>query len=357
MPVSNPNQPLIPGFDVIIDGSPLPLTTKAYVISVAVDDSIKVPSMFTLEVGGSNDPSESFPWVDDEQFFNVGKVVEIKLGYGSKLATLIKGEITALEPEFATDRRPSLLVRGYDRRHRLQRGSKTRTFVQQKDSDIASQLAGEAGLTAEVKDSQVKHDYVVQANQSDLDFLQERARLIQYEVVVEDKALIFRPVANDQGEVMTITLDDYLLEFYPRLTSARQVGEVNLRAWNPKEKKEIVSQSKTGDEKSLMGGKSSGPKLADAAFGAAVSLVTRQPVMNQAEADQIAKARLNDLALGLITGDGVCLGHTDLRVGKVIKIDGIGKRFSGQYYITAAVHRYHAQSGYRTHFTVRRSAS
>ena len=49
----------------------------------------------------------------------------------------------------------------------------------------------------------------------------------------------------------------------------------------------------------------------------------------QAEADQIAKARLNEMALELITGHGLCLGRTDLRAGKVIKIDGVGKRFSG----------------------------
>jgi Phage protein D len=356
MPVADLFEPLIASFDVIIDGSPLPLTTQAFVIGITVDDSVKVPGMFTLEIAGANDSSKSLPWVDDE-LFSVGKVVEIKFGYGSDLETLIIGEITALEPEFGIDRLPSLLVRGYDRRHWLQRGSKTRTFVQQKDSDIASQLADEAGLTADVKDSEVKHDYVIQANQSDLDFLQERARLIQYEVAVEDKKLLFRPVSNDQGEAMTITMDDHLLEFYPRLTLARQVGEINVRGWDIKEKKEVVGKSTTGDEKSLMGGKTAGPKLADAAFGAAVSLVSQQPVMTQAEADQIAKARLNDLALGLITGEGVCLGRTDLRAGKVIKIDGIGKRFSGQYYISSAVHRYHAQGGYRTHFTVRRSAS
>lgn len=356
MPIADLNKPVIASFDLIIDGSPLSLSAKAYVVGITVDDSVELPSMFTVEIAGMDDPSESFPWVDDEKLFSVGKVVEIKFGYGNDLETLIKGESTALEPEFATSRLPSLVVRGYDRRHRLQRGSRTRTFVQQKDSDIASQIASEAGLTAETKDSQVTHDYVVQANQSDLNFLQQRAKLIQYEVVVEDKKLLFRPAANDQSEVMTISLNDHLLEFYPRLTSAGQAGEVNVRGWDPKEKKEIIGKSKTGDEKSTMGGKTSGPKMADEAFGAAVSLMTDQPVMTQAEADQIAKARLNEMALELITGQGLCLGRTDLRAGKVIKIDGVGKRFSGKYYVTSALHTYHAQSGYRTHFTVRRSA-
>jgi phage protein D len=357
MPIADLENPLIPGFDAIIDGSPLTVEAKTHVLSVTVDDSAYLPSMFALEIMGSDDEAELTAWIDNESLFAVGKAVEVKMGYAEDLETLIKGEITALEPDFACDRSPRLTVRGYDRRHRLQRGRKTRTFVQQKDSDIASQIASEAGLTAEATDSQVTHDYVFQANQSDLDFIQERARLVQFEVVVDDKKLIFRPVPNDQSEILTFTLSDHILEFYPRLTSYGQVGEVNVRGWSPKDKKEVIGKSKTGDENSTMGGSASGPKVAEDAFGSAISLMSAQPVMTQAEADQIAKARFNRRGLGFITGDGVCLGRTDLRAGKVIKIDGIGKRFSGQYYVASAAHRIDAAGGYRTHFSVRRSAS
>ena len=149
-------------------------------------------------------------------------------------------------------------MRGYDRSHRLHKGRKTRTFLQQKDSEIAEQIAGEVGLTGEVVDSKVTHDYVLQANQSDMDFLQERARRLQYEVVVEDKTLHFRPVGNAESELLTITLDDDLLEFSPRLSAMRQVSEVAVRGWDPKEKKEIVGQAKIGDEVSTMGGNTSG---------------------------------------------------------------------------------------------------
>ena len=95
----------------------------------------------------------------------------------------------------------------------------------------------------------------------------------------------------------------------------------------------------------------------EGAFGAAIELLSAHPVATQAEADQLAKARFNHLVLDLISGEGVCWGRTDLRAGKVITIDGVGQRFSGQYYVTAVVHRYLPQRGYQTHFTVRRNAS
>ena len=358
MAVPDLNKPLIPKFDVSIAGNSLTVDTRVRLADIAVDDSVELPSMFTFSLTGSDEQGNKGNWVDNEDMFSVGKAVEIKMGYGAEIDSLIKGEITALEPEFSRDRLPALTVRGYDRRHRLQRGRKTRTFVQQKDSEIASQIAGEAGLSADATDTGVTHDYVVQANQSDLDFLNERARKIEYEAVVDDSKLIFRPVPNDQSAVLTMKLADYLLEFNPRLSSSQQMTEISVRGWNPKEKKEFVGSSKAGDEAS-MGGGTSGPKMAESAFGAAVGLISAWPVMSQEEADKIAKALLNRAALSLVVGDGVCLGITDVRAGKVIKIDGEGvsKLFRGQYYVTSATHRYNPDEGYRTHFSVRRNAS
>ncbi len=348
---------LVPNFEVSINGSPLETEVQAHIAGVTVDTSVEWPGMFVIELTGSNTLPDEHQWVDDQALFAFGHAVEVKLGYEQKPETLIKGEITALEPEFSHDRLPRLIVRGYDRRHRLLRGRKTRTFVQQKDSDIAAQLASEAGLTGETTDSQVTHDYVLQANQTDLEFLAERARRIEYEVVVEDKNLLFRPVANAESEVLTLTMLDGLLEFSPRLTSAGQVSEVSVRGWSVKEKQEITGKAGIGDEVSAMGGASSGGKLAEGAFGAAPEVIASHPTLTQAEADQMAKARFNHLSLGLIAGEGICLGRPDLRAGKVIKLEGLGTRFSGLYYVTTAVHRYSSQRGYRTHFCVRRNAS
>lgn len=357
MPVANRESPLVPNFEIIINGSPLPVEAKLHVISLTVDHDLDLPGMFTLELTGSDSQEEETTWIDDEDLFAVGNVLEVKLGYANNLETMIIGEITGIEPEFTFDRLPSLTVRGYDRRHRLQRGRKTQTFIQQKDSDIAAKIAQDAGLTAQVEDSQVVHDYILQAEQTDIEFLQQRAKRINYEVVVEDRTLLFRPVANAQSEILTLSFDDDLREFYPRLSSMGQVSELSVRGWNPKEKQEIVGEARVGDEVSTMGGQNSGAALVEDAFGTAVAKLSDRPILTQAEADQLAKARFNQLALTLITGEGVCWGRTDLRPGKVIKIEGLGRRFNGQYYVTATVHHYQAQSGYRTHFSVRRNAT
>lgn len=356
MPVANRSHPLTPSFEILINGSPLPVEISTRITSVVVDQDIRLPGMLHMEMEASNDPEKPTDWIDDTSLFSIGHSFEVKLGYFDDLESLIIGEVTGLEPRFNFNRRPVLTVRGYDRRHRLNRGRKTRTFTQQKDSDIASQIANETGLTPQTTDSSVIHDYVVQANQTDMEFLQERAARIQYEVLVQDKTLLFKPVSNADSEILTLTMENDLLEFYPRLSSMLLVSEVAVRGWNVKEKKEIVSQARGGDENSDMGGQTNAAAVVENAFGAAVYRVRQRPVATQAEADQLVKAGFNRSSLALITAEGACLGRTDLRAGKVVKIDGIGTRFSGQYYIANAVHRYSSQRGYTTHFTAQRNA-
>jgi len=357
MPIPDLNKPLVPDFDILVGGRPLPIEVQTHVVEVVVEDSVALPSMFSFELKGSDDVKDKFRWIDDTKLFALGAAVDVKLGYGDKFETVFRGELTGLEPSFAGGGRPGLVVRGYDLRHRLQRGRRTRTFLELKDSQIVSKVAEGVHLKADVKDSSVVHDYVVQANQTDWEFLQERARRIRFEVVMEDKTLVFRPSPNGNDAAFTMTPYDYLLEFAPRLSGARQVDTVSLRAWSPAEKEGLVGAAGNANVSSDMGGGKSGPKLAQEAFGAAAGTLTSYPVATQAEAEQVAKAQLNDLALSFVEGEGTCLGRTDLRAGKVVKIDGVGKRFGGLYYVTDAVHRFSTTEGYVTGFTVRRNAS
>ena len=77
----------------------------------------------------------------------------------------------------------------------------------------------------------------------------------------------------------------------------------------------------------------------------------------QGEADQLARAALNEAALGYIEAEGVCVGRTDVRAGDVITMEGLGRRFSGMYYVTSATHSYFPRQGYRNALRGRRNAT
>jgi uncharacterized protein len=352
MPGTMTNGLQLASFEIRVNGKLLSSASAIQLIQVCVEEDVNLPSMFTLEFAGLEDQASGIFLIDDQQF-DLGSAVQVKMGYHNHLAVVVEGEITGLEPEFQTHCAPSLTVRGYDRRHRLHRGRKTRTFVKLKDSDIAAQLASDVGISTNVVDSQVTHEYVMQANQSDWQFLRSRADRIGYEITMEAQTLHFQPTANAQSPKLTLSGLDDLLEFSPRLSTLGQVTEVAVQGWDIKDKKAITATS--GQESTKMGGKSTGADLSQKAFGAAVRTATDLPSHSQAESDQAAKAGFNQSILQLITGEGVCYGRPDLRVGIVIAITGIGKRFSGNYYVMTVRHQYNG-SGYYTYFTVRRNA-
>jgi uncharacterized protein len=346
---------LTPQIKIAIAGNLLPPTAIADLSAVTVVEDLEGAGMFTLKLKTWDLVKGELTWVDND-LFECGNTVEIQVGY-NQLETVIVGDITGLEPSFSQETAPMLTVRGHDLRHRLMRGTQRRSFLKMKDSDIASQIARERGLTPEVQDSGATLNHVLQSNKTDWDFLQERAKRIGYEVSVKNKILYFCPPKNASSQVLKLDRNEDLLDFSARLSTMNQVGQVEVRGWDPQQKELFISKAGVGKETTQMKGSSSGPKIANSKFGETSHTIANVIVTSQAEANQIALKLFNEMALNYITGDGSCVGRNDLHPGTIVEITGLGKRFSGSYYITAVTHSYSKQQGYRTNFSVKRNSS
>jgi phage protein D len=343
----------IPGFTIWINNVPVS-SLEEDVLSITVTEDLEAPSMVALTLNTYDEINQKFNWVDDSRL-NPGNAIAIEMGYNNRFNSVIVGEITGLEPEFSQEQGSTLTVRGHDRRHRLLRGTHTNTFIKLKDSQIAQQIASRNGLMAKVTDTKATLEYVLQNNVSDLAFLQARSQRIGYEVWIEDKTLHFQPPQYRTLAPTTLDFDQNLLEFSPRLSVLSQVTQVKVRGWDWKAKRAIVSQS-TDSSIASMGGSQIGVSASQRAFGKADRQIGDQPVQSKAEADEMAQGQLEERALHYITGEGSCVGNPNLRAGSVIQIKGVGKQFSGRYYVVAVTHILSVEE-YRTEFTVRRTAA
>ncbi len=104
---------------------------------IIVDTSLDLPDMFSIHF---DDPSLT---CIDSPDLEIGKSIEISgraLG-DSDPTPLMKGEIVAIEPELTQDIGMTIVIRGYDKSHRLHRGKKTKPFVNKTDSDIVTEIA------------------------------------------------------------------------------------------------------------------------------------------------------------------------------------------------------------------------
>jgi phage protein D/phage baseplate assembly protein gpV len=338
---------LMDHFYVKIDGIDLATEVMDDLIEISVDTSLHLPSMFTIHIH-----DEELTWLGQE-IFDPGKAVEICAvpESGGPSQTLIKGEITALEPEFGEGTQATLLVRGYDRAHRLHRGTHSRTYLQMTDSDVAEKIAREAGLKARVDPTRQVYEYILQYNQTYTEFLGERAQRAGYEFFVDDDTLYFKEPPKN-GRLLELEWGLELLSFSPRLTLVEQVDEVIVRGWDPKNRQVIIGQASRGQAEPKAGQKGSGAQLASTAFNNARRMVVNRGVSSQTEADAQAQALCDEISGAFIEADGIAYGQPDLRAGRFVKLTALGRRFSGTYFVTEASHIYRADASYMTIFSI-----
>lgn len=315
------------------------------VAEVVVDQHSHLPDMFTIRL---HDPKLELL---DNGPFDLTKEVEIEAATADdNKFTLIKGEITALEPQFDEGMIAELIVRGYDKSHRLYRETKSRAFLNKKDSDLAEEIAQGAGLQAKVDSTNAVYDHIYQHNQSDLSFLMERAWRIGFECFVADGKLHFRQPSDESARV-TLTWGTDLLSFRPRMTLAEQVDEVVVKGWDVDQQKAIVGQASNGRLYPDIEESKDGKQWAGS-FGAGKLVIVDQPVISQSEANTLAEARLNELSGSFVVAEGVAFRRPDIQAGQMVKLEGLGQRFSGAYLVTSATHVY-SDEGLKTHFAVR----
>jgi phage protein D len=333
---------------VEIDGSPLPADLVPLLISAYVEDSQRLPDMFALRF---RDPERI---VLSKSNAKVGGKITVKVNVASASspATLIEAEITALELEFDTGG-TFTVIRGYDPAHRLFRDRRTVSYVQMTASDIATQVAKRAGLkVGKVDKTSTVFPFVSQAGQTDWEILTQLARDTGSDLTVRNGSFSFVAPAEDaaSGTPPTLKFGEELLRFRSVLTSAQQVGQVEVRGWNVAEKNPLVgtapAKTSTVDLPTVK------PTDMASAFGNPTYISTDVPYRSQAEVDQAAKALAEEKASAFAEFEGVARGNPDLRAGKKISIEGLGAPFEGKYTITSARHRFDPVTGYTTAITV-----
>jgi uncharacterized protein involved in type VI secretion and phage assembly len=199
----------------------------------------------------------------------------------------------------------------------------------------------------------------MQYNQTDLEFLWSRARRLGYQVYVEDKTLYFQKADAHRGvtsdKPAALQWNRTLASFSPRLTVMHQVDSALVKGWDPGTKAAIEGTSSSDTSKTIptIGLNKKGSALAKEALkGTAEEVIVDDPVLTVDEAKAVAAARFAAAESEFIRANGTCRqGDPRLIAGRSVTIEGVGERFSGDYYVTEARHMYF-QGSYTVTFSV-----
>jgi phage protein D len=346
MPAGVQAEQHVAGVDVLVGGAKLDPKWRDATIEVKVVDSLTLPDMALVRlVDPKGDNIDNHP-------LQLGKDLEIKVaGKGERATTSIfKGQIAAVEPEFGAQG-VVISIRAYDKAHKLNRQRKTRTFQQMSASDMIRKIAGESGLqAANVESTSVVHEFFQQSNETDWDFMWRLALMHDFEVVVKDTTLEFRP-ANKGGSEPAVALkyQDTMISFRPRMSGVQQPKTVNIRAWDPKSKKVVTGTSANGTTSSQAGVQRA--KVSNDLGGGTTAIADRVAA-NNGEANELAKSTLNRMSDAFYEADGVAFGNPKIKAGGKIQVQGVGQQFSGAYTVTSSTHSYRGASGYQTSFQI-----
>jgi phage protein D len=357
IPVYQGSDFYVPAFEVVLGGRDQSAAVLRDVTQVSYKDSTGDVDSFELTVNNWDAGRRKFKY-HDRSLFNPGKDVELRMGYlgakGGGVRTMLRGKIDGLRPAFPAGGQPTLTVTVLNVLHQFRKEQRSDRYENKTYAEIAQVVCGRLGVTLDKRTAallpSIRHPSVMQENEYDVVFLMRLARQAGCELVAAEAGsqtvLMFGPPALSARPTYRLSYGRSLIEFQPTLSFANQVSEVVVLGFNQQTGQKIDVSVKAD----LRGTKlpAGTPNPAEGRK----EVVSNRPVRDEQSARELAQAVLAQIQNEAVTATGSVVGLPDLRAGAQVHVDGLGRRFNGQYYVTATTHTL-GSGGYTTQFECR----
>jgi uncharacterized protein len=339
-------------FRLLLNRQPLPLSMQAAISSVEVANEINVPGMFSFKF---NMLSQQSNWQGvDLDLFKPGDQVGVQMGLGQP-RTLITAQIYAIEPNFADY--SVATVSGFDVMAKLRFGNRTKVYKGMDENRIARDAASSSRVDLRTPGAPVTLNACVwQRQQTNYHFMLGRCALINYELVVEETSVVFRPSAEGLSPVKSLAFPRDIRRVDLRLRVPTEGSTVQMLGFDPATNQPISARSNPNTVRARMGGSESGYDFLDAFPDAAINVT--DPTITKVQALQArANAEYMQNLNRFIEGELELEGDPDLNAGVNVRLTGLSRRFDGIYYVRSSRHYYDDASGYRTTLQLRRTGA
>lgn len=371
-----------PTFLIQIEGESLPKDITQEITAFAFEDSES--GLDELELCVTN---RNLQFTDDPHF-QEGNEIVARFGFVSNLSPAKKAVIKEIEYDFPDGGDPTIRIKAYDKGFKL--AGKEIQRVWQKPapgilySEIAEDIAKQQGLTAVVTPTKTRHLRVAQSNISDAQFLQELATKSRSEdgdgkagfvFFVQDDELHFHP--RELAKAPAVTLEYFtdrkgvLRSFSPSVQSQGAKGEgteVLTIGVDPRRKQTIQHKASNettpkrdslGGRTYLVDGNTGEARYREQETGKVVPAYDRSEGFHEEPRSEpmqdTAEGRFKDAEMRQVECSAVTVGIPSLRAKENVEIKGVGRKFSGVYYVVSVRHEI-GGNGYGCDLRLKRNA-
>jgi hypothetical protein len=195
-----------------------------------------------------------------------------------------------------------------------------------------------------------------QRGQSDLQLLAEIANSYDADFWVEGYVVYLSRFIKEYTPRLTLTWGQSLLDFSPRISTVGQVAGVSMKFTLREIPLDFLVTAFWDFDRETLGA-SVMPGMASGGgppFSGPALTIIDQPVASPADITTSAIQAISTLRKKInnrLTGSATAIGDPAIRAGAVVRLEGMGPDFSGDYRVSAATHTIDA-GGYRTTFEV-----
>jgi hypothetical protein len=382
-----------PDFRVTINGQELPAALRQSISSIRYEDGTQAADR--VEVGIANVDLRwlqqhirglgfnAFPsgfGVGASRFsaapdglFDIDNGLRLSLGYApGPLEEVFKGDITGVEASFPSGGLPAMSIIAHDYMHRMSEGKYARGFGPLPDAVIAAILSAENFLIPLIDPAVVAGSTAVaavnlifngtgrkQKGESDLDLMKEIAATYDSDFWVDGDFLYFsRFMPKEYSPRLALRWGESLLDFSPKVSTIGSLAATAMKLTRREIPLSFLVNVFWDFDRETLGirvvpGEAAG--LLKMVVGPTDTMIN-QPIGSPADITNSALVIAHELRTKInnrLTASGSAIGDPRIRAGAVIRFEGLGPDFSGDYRVASATHSIDA-GGYRTSFQVRK---
>jgi Rhs element Vgr protein len=271
--------------------------------------------------------------ISDQDDFVPGKPITIKIGRDGTNKQAFQGIIVKHAVKVKENGDSELHVECFDAAVKMTLGRSSRYFQNVKDSEVFDTLIGKyKGLKRNLKPTTLKHEQLVQHHVSDWDFLLLRAEANSMLVNVDDGTINISKPDTTTKPVLQVSYGSSVLEFEAEMDARNQWKNVQAHSWDYSKQK--IFKADTSSIDFAEPGNITGKDLANATSPDVYELHHSGNLPEQELQDWVNGSLLRS-RIGKIRGRAKCKGFSGVKPGDMVTVQGVGKRFNGNVYVTA----------------------